>query len=687
MCNGCTGPDASHCSACIENAISVDGRCQCPDDREGEACEIYIGECYELCIGCDGPLSRDCEACVENATRDLNEICMCNSGYGPPACSVYIGECHPACDGCYGPLASDCDTCGHNAYILEGEDACACIYNSILVDNPRTGVRGCVCNVGYGDPECTVYIGACHPLCDGCHGPLESDCEACADNSYIPEGGDSCTCVENSKFIEDACVCNEGYGPPWCTIYSGVCHPLCNGCYHGPLASDCDACAANSYIPEGGDSCVCVENAEFVVDACVCSENWSGQHCLDYNYVGECFERCLECVGPDSHECTSCKENSSLDKGSCVCNVGLHGDLCDEVIICDRICSSCTGTSVADCFTCVENASFVDGICRCNENWTGADCSIWNGPCPETCETCSSSTVCTSCVENAKLLGTDCVCVENSSFEDGICRCNENWAGADCSIWDGPCPGTCETCSSSTVCTSCAENAKLFGTDCVCVENSSFVDGICRCSENWTGNHCAIWDGPCPEKCETCSSSSVCTSCVEHAKFFGTDCVCVENSSFVEGICRCNENWTGADCSIWDGPCPETCETCSSSTVCTSCVEHAELFGTDCFCVDNSSFVDGTCRCAENWTGAHCAIWEGPCPMKCDTCSSPTTCTSCVEHAQLSGTDCVCVSQYIGESCQTYTGPCTDLCAACSGPEEHECIECITNAEIVLGVC
>ena len=90
-----------------------------------------------------------------------------------------------------------------------------------------------------------------------------TDCDACSDNSYIPEGEVSCTCVENSTLVEDACVCEEGFGAPWCSVYSGVCHPLCNGCYNGPLASDCDACAVNSYIPEGGNSCVCIENSEF----------------------------------------------------------------------------------------------------------------------------------------------------------------------------------------------------------------------------------------------------------------------------------------------------------------------------------------------------------------------------------------------------------------------------------------
>ena len=112
--------------------------------------------------------------------------------------------------------------------------------------------------------------------------------------------------------------------------------------------------------------------------------------------------------------------------------------------------------------------------------------------------------------------------------------------------------------------------------------------------------------------------------------------ICLRTGPNATFECSCNEGWGGENCEYVIGKtCEEDCEK-------GECVR--------------TGFDTTSCICDPGWTGEDCSVWEGACPKSCKTCVTPTECTSCIENAQLSGTDCVCVDDYEGESCENYIG-------------------------------
>ena len=104
----CTGPNASDCQQCVENAEFDGETCVCITDYGGNECEFYIGECHPICVGCDGPGDANCLACRENAEKNSDGICECKENYSGDQCQNYDGDCANACASCEGPNPEDC---------------------------------------------------------------------------------------------------------------------------------------------------------------------------------------------------------------------------------------------------------------------------------------------------------------------------------------------------------------------------------------------------------------------------------------------------------------------------------------------------------------------------------------------------------------------------------------------------
>ena len=118
----------------------------------------------------------------------------------------------------------------------------------------------------------------------------------------------------------------------------------------------------------------------------------------------------------------------------------------------------------------------------------------------------------------------------------------------------------------------------------------------------------------CNNKCKTCSSFSVCTSCPTGVFLENNDCI---------AKCPAGKYGEESDKSNLCKQCHVTCKTCSgpSEFHCLSCESELYLSGNGA-CLARSNCPEGTFENANN-------VCE-PCNNKCLTCeSSPTKCLSC----------------------------------------------------------
>ena len=699
-CIGCTGPEPNQCIECEENAVrNAYGYCICEAYWSGDSCENYQSVCDPKCRHCNGPLASDCDICVPNAHLDDIGYCVCDTDWADEDCSYYTGECFKNCSICHGPESCDCDECVENATIDE-YGVCRC--NDYYTDLPGNA--------------CSVYVGPCDPICNGCTGPERCDCEYCVHNA--------------SKNDEGFCYCHDWWTEADCSVYKGFCDCKCDHCY-GDKACDCYQCAENASFDNHG--------------YCVCDPDWDGDCCL--TYVGECHGYCevlepseASCHGPTSHDCTECTTNSYRDNdGFCICAEDWAGETCDDYTgKCDPRCEGCHGPTNSDCEECVVNHDETEwtnnGICICDTNWVLDDCSAWAGECHTVCDTCVGplNTDCVGCQAHAERTHSG-----DEAYDSpiGECDCEPNWSkGADCE-YSGPCATECADYDGLDTygCTSPSP------VDCIKCEENAHRDsdtGGCVCNQYWSGSNCATWTGPCDPKCDGCNGPTA-ANCVDRN---GGATPCVAHATVIAGSCACDADWdTFADCSEWGGTCDPECRRCNADepSECYECVDHAyrdepeEGLGNciceedwdsendcsrfnqdkctcncaschgptldDCFeCVDNAHRdYNGRCVCADYFSGCDCLEYNGPCDHRCKFgCHGPTDydCEACVDNAEWTVSlyeeeHCECKDGWTDEDCSVWRGVCSDKCMQCTGPTAFDCVHCTQNAFRVQGEC
>lgn len=237
-----------------------------------------------------------------------------------------------------------------------------------------------------------------------------------------------------------------------------------------------------------------------------------------------CPSNCNQC---DSTGCLTCILGFLPVSGVCV-----FTNDCSNYLGVDPNCASCNSTNIANststiCEGCLTGYYLVDNI----------SCL----PCPSTCQSCSSYSVCL-------------VCSPTFTYTDGVCTCdalsNQVLNNSKC-VSCGSLLPSCLTCNSTATpvgCTACLPTYYL---------NSS---GICV---------------ECPSGCTTCYQNNSCTQCKPGFIYNSVALTCTDSA-----LCNSTQYFNGSICTS----CPSGCSSCVDSLTCIAC----DL---------TYSLIDGICQC------------------------------------------------------------------------------------------
>ena len=742
-CKTCTAGGPSDCTDCKDGYFFEFGTCKplnCVDENYFFT-ESDTHDCSSDC-DCDG--TRRCSP--YNECHDCNYIDatfpnLYNTTVCPP--------CDTSCKDCRGYKNTDCTSCLEHQFLSKDGECLPC--DSTCYECDGTGPSDCtkcdgsdvfvngVCNV-----PCDVENGMflqdsrnclpCDDKCNVCHGVLPTDCDVCKDGYDLTDGSCKVPCsTDKGQYYDENGNCQN-------------CDDSCLTC-DGPTDSNCTDCDTDYFLEFGKCLPTRCDGYDYVFDEnlikscnsdCECDgtrrcdptgqcEDCNTLYQLYPNLYGNalcppCDQSCGTCRGPNTEDCTDCKDGFYWSNGYC--------------LPCDSTCSKCIGGDKTQCIECDPKFEMVDGLCvpPCDvDAGQYRDKDLNCHDCDKTCQTCDDETQCTSCFgEDVLDKGT---CLPPCNLGTFVYDDNNNCVPCDkvCNTCFAVGPYGCSSCDDDEIlvnntCQGCVsffyqhdENENANGpsqctSDCNC-DNTRRCnpDGVCQDCLSLADQYPYLYFSDacpiCDPSCLTCNgpNSNNCITCVD-GFYLGTDDSCYPCDS---SCLRCNggsdkdctecankdDNLVDGECLPPNPICHPTCLTCDGTTDkdCLTCADDKELVDRQCQnknCIswdysyneltsplgahvcDDDCECDGTRRCSPDAQCLECLDLVSmfpdqydlkdcpPCDDTCKTCSGPsnTDCTSC-ETGFFLDKDGTCE-------------PCDKSCATCDGPADTDCQTC-----------
>ena len=714
---------SERCDTCTEygeaKCLTCKGGFYDPTNSKGEhKCET----CTDLCKKCHGPNIEDCEICKDgyyltnNQCLECKSPCAtciekddhctsCNDGFYLDGNSCL--KCSDSCKTCKGEGDFNCTEC-NEGFALADNYCKSCLNEGcrtcISVNNVLRCINGCLPGYRIADydndnDETTIKCEKCKDACSNCD-DSPTTCKSCYDGFVLIDEhclscSSPCKTCHDTQDTCDSCV--EGY------YFNGS---SCQNCPDNCLQCDktgqkCSLCIDTFYVEN--DACVscdvscqkCHDNTN-ECDICKRGYYFEGTHCVkcsqnclncdetqcyecekNFYPVGKtcsaCAEVCEQCDGPTADDCRSCDPGYYLSwyKGQISCLK--CDDACETCYSSPSNCDKCAQgyfreESSRKCTSCEFNCLECDDLRECKkckdgfrlyqrEGESDHDCQ----PCKDRgCKTCdSSATECTECIDGfyqTSIQGTNFVTC--SKCPSGCKKCDKSKC-TECYEGYYNNNGVCKECSAP--CATCESENKCLS----CVNGYLFKDGLCK--------------DPCNSNCLTCEGNpETCTSCHNGFGLKGTKCeTCMPN-------CRiCEYDWQdNMECKSClngyylaeDGncsKCSESCKTCVSHEVCSSCA--------DGYYFTSMNYEPGT-----YYTGT-CSKCNGPGHEKCElciencndddtfTCSEMPICTKCTDGYYVDSES----------KCQQCESP----CATCTAAGNQSCTSCIEGYTLKGTIC
>jgi hypothetical protein len=398
-------------------------------------------------------------------------------------------------------------------------------------------------------------------------------------------------CHSGYKLLSSVCTYNrEGYRLTTNTNVMEACFDgNCAECT--AVTTTCTKCKTDYYL--SGASCVtCTDSGNFKVSA-------NPDTCTTL-----CTTDCTTCATVSTCSVCGSGKKVKISDGTCMTcsggNLAIVGDYCYDSNECTTNCQKCATATTCD--TCSSgNYKKADGTC--------AVCSTINAE----CATCSDEKTCLTC-SNSKVPifpYTSCVASCGTGYYSSTFNSNN--------VCD-PCPDNCDACSSSTVCTTCKTGYLKAVPGDYCVSTSDCSGGLSCYEED--GTTCVISETLCEncsiDNCETCLVSGKCLKCSEGFYVRKSDSsACVETCNSITQLIVSDYCYAAADCGV------SNCLKCGSRNTCASG------------------------QCASGFfllNSGQCSA----CDTDCTSCQDKSTCTVCGNSKLLQNGKCVssCTAGY-----------------------------------------
>lgn len=376
------------------NSSTLSYSCQCRSNFNDSSCATRT-ETACTAASCNNGLGF-CSLTRINGTQ-----CQCPTGIRPqpntPNCGYFVDRCNGLLNPNPCGNGGDCVTTGNNTFTCNCSNTA---YGGLLCDQPPTtavcqpgqcnngqcveptaGATACVCNEGWGGPTCTVKNDFCVP------------------SSYNPSGN---LCVNNGRCISNTtgytCDCTGlNYTGSYCEKPINPCTAVGGSpCSHG----NCTQTGANLYSCDCAGTPYYGATCSMPIDMCTVNAHNANKPCLN------------------GANCT----NTQPGQYSCSCQPGYNGTNCQNLI---DYCSPnpCNSQS------CVSHLTNSSGtfplspagyVCGCNTTYTGTNCTVLAdkcyGPPSPTPYYCLNGGVCTTTVS-----GPVCNCA-NTGHNGSYCQ-------------------------------------------------------------------------------------------------------------------------------------------------------------------------------------------------------------------------------------------------------------------------
>lgn len=358
-------------------------------------------------------------------------------------------------------------------------------------------------------------------------------------------------------------------------------------------------------------------------------------------------------------------------------------------------CATCDGTGT-NCTTCNPNYYVSGSVCAaCSNNCVTCTsdtvCSTCSGgfyldtnnacsACLSACATCSTGASCDTCLDTIHTSTPSCACPNFASLQGSSCVCQNGYyfiSVSQCSA----CVGNCATCSSSSICLSCIDTVHMATPTCACPDNSGLVSNSCACNPGYYYTAPTVCSA-CQSPCATCNDQTTCVTCVDSLHSSAPNCACPQPGSLVGSTCTCQAGYYFSSSTVCSA-CSNNCATCATSPgICSVCKDTVHMSpAPNCQCPANSVLAAADCVCNPGYFYLSTTACSA-CNSNCYTCQTQASnCQSCVDTVHMTvAPACACPSnsQLSDSICVCNAGYYYSSSSVCS-PCSNECATCDTN--------